>query len=125
MAPLRCPCLTGLPYNECCGPLHSGTTAAATAEQLMRSRYSAYAIGNADYLLKSWHPDTRPGELALDPDMRWYRLDILATEQGRLLDREGTVEFRAHYRTPDGPGEQHEVSRFTKHSGTWVYVDAV
>lgn len=91
----------------------------------MRSRYSAYAIGNADYLLKSWHPDTRPGELALDPDMRWYRLDILATEQGRLLDREGTVEFRARYRTPDGPGEQHEVSRFTKHSGTWVYVDAV
>ena len=117
--------MTGLPYNECCGPIHSGVTFAATAEQLMRSRYSAYAVGDVDYLLKSWHPDTRPHELALDPELRWYRLDILDTTAGGLLDREGAVEFRAHYRTPDGPGDSHEVSRFTKHSGTWVYVDAI
>lgn len=125
MTPLRCPCPTGLPYNECCGPFHSGVTHAATAEQLMRSRYSAYATGDTDYLLKTWHPKTRPSELTLDPELRWYRLDILATERGGLLDQAGTVEFRAHYRTPDGPGEQHEISRFTKHSGAWVYVDAV
>lgn len=91
----------------------------------MRSRYSAYAVGDVDYLLKSWHPSTRPVDLTLDPQLRWYRLDIIATEHGGLLDQDGTVEFRAHYRTPDGPGDQHEVSRFTKHAGNWVYVDAV
>lgn len=91
----------------------------------MRSRYSAYAVGDVSYLLASWHPDTRPDELTLDPLVRWYRLDILNATAGGLLDREGTVEFRAYYRTPDGPGDQHEVSRFTKHSGTWVYVAAI
>ena len=125
MAPLRCPCLTGLHYDECCGPIHAGTRAAATAEQLMRSRYSAYAVGDAHYLLASWHPETRPATLTLDVNMRWYRLDILATTRGGLLANDGTVKFRAYYRPPDGPGDQHEVSRFAKHAGAWVYVDAV
>ena len=125
MAPLHCPCLTGLPYDQCCGPLHTGTSTAATAEQLMRSRYSAYAVGDVSYLLRSWHPDTRPSDLSLDPELRWYRLDILNTTAGGLLEREGTVEFRAHYRTPDGPGDQHEISRFTKYDGAWVYVAAI
>ena len=66
----RCPCLSGLQYGECCGPFHSGDAFAPTAERLMRSRYSAFAVGDADYLLATWHPTTRPAELALDPEQR-------------------------------------------------------
>lgn len=121
----RCPCLSGSPYDECCGPFHAGAAAAPTAERLMRSRYSAYAVGDVAYLLRTWHPGTRPQELTLEPGVRWYRLDILATSRGGMLDTDGTVEFRAHYRAPDGAREQHEVSRFVRDSGAWVYVDAV
>jgi SEC-C motif-containing protein len=91
----------------------------------MRSRYSAFAVGDAAYLLRTWHPSTRPQQLVLDPDLRWYRLDILATHRGGMLDTDGTVEFRAHYRSPDGAGSQHETSRFLRDSGAWAYVDAV
>src|SRR3712207_8451687 len=67
MAPRRCPCGTGLPYAECCGRLHDGTATAGTAEQLMRSRDSAFAVGDPAYLLATWHPSTRPPSLDLDP----------------------------------------------------------
>src|SRR5690554_327348 len=119
----RCPCLSGSPYGECCARFHAGDAAAPTAERLMRSRYSAYAVGDVDYLLRSWHPATRPAELELDPGVRWYRLDILSTSGGGMLDTEGTVEFRAHYKSPDGAGAQHETSRFVRDAGAWVYLD--
>jgi len=123
MAPRRCPCGTGLPYAECCGRLHDGTTTAATAEQLMRSRYSAFAVGDPAYLLATWHPLTRPPSLELDPTVRWTGLDVLATSDGGLLATEGTVEFRARYRHEGGTGSQHEVSRFTRVDGAWRYLD--
>ncbi|MCU1582297.1 MAG: hypothetical protein JWO01_1685, partial [Microbacteriaceae bacterium] len=122
-ASLRCPCLSGLPYVECCGPFHRGA-AAPTAERLMRSRYSAYSTGLVDYLLDTWHPSSRPDELELDPGIRWYRLDILARSGGGILDRDGTVEFEAHYRLDGTAGVQHETSRFLKEGGRWLYVDA-
>jgi SEC-C motif-containing protein len=90
----------------------------------MRSRYSAFAVGDADYLLRTWHPLTRPETLELDPGLRWYRLDILRTAHGALGDSRGVVEFRAYYRHGDGAGEQHEVSRFQRESGRWFYVGA-
>ena len=123
MAPRRCPCGTGLPYAECCGPLHAGTGAAATAEQLMRSRYSAFAVGDPAYLLASWHPRTRPPALDLDPGVRWVGLDVLATRDGGLLSAEGTVEFRATWVAGGQRGEQHEVSRFVRDDGAWRYLD--
>ncbi len=125
MTTRACPCLSGLPYEECCGPLHGGETTAATAEALMRSRYSAFATGDVDHLLRTWHASTRPAELELDPELRWYRLDVLATSRGGLLDSAGTVEFRAYHRSPDGAGSQHEVSRFVREDGAWLYVDGV
>ena len=118
-----CPCQSGLPYDECCGAFHAGTYLAPTAERLMRSRYSAYAKNLRRYLLRTWHPSTRPEELELDPGLRWYRLDILARTRGGMLDTEGTVEFRASYRIQTQKGEQHEVSRFVKEDGRWFYVD--
>lgn len=90
----------------------------------MRSRYSAFVVGDVAYLLASWHPESRPAELTLDSSLRWYRLDILATSGGGMLDPRGTVEFRAHYRSPDGGGTQHELSRFVKEEGRWLYVGA-
>jgi SEC-C motif-containing protein len=123
--PRRCPCGTGLPLTECCGRFHDGTAAAGTAEQLMRSRYSAFAVGDAGYLLATWHPTTRPRTLELDPDVRWTGLDVLATTGGTLLGREGTVEFRAHYVRDGAAGTQHENSRFLREDGNWRYLDGV
>lgn len=120
----RCPCGTGLPYDECCGPFHGGTPA-PTAEHLMRARFSAFALGDAAYLRDSWHPRTRPARLDLDPEVRWYRLDVLRTERGGLLDADGVVEFRAYYRGPAGAGSLHEVSRFVREHGAWFYLDGV
>ena len=84
----------------------------------MRSRYSAFAVHDADYLLATWHPSTRPSKLRLRD--RWAGLDVLATSAGGLLDAEGTVEFVAHH----DAGEVHEVSRFVKDDGRWFYVGA-
>ena len=91
----RCPCGSGETYGACCGPLHDGSGRAATAEQLMRSRYSAFVVGDTTYLLASWHPSTRPTSLQLDAGTSWRFLEIVATSGGGLLDTEGVVEFRA------------------------------
>jgi SEC-C motif-containing protein len=120
----RCPCLSGLAYSECCAQIHRGLAQAPTAERLMRSRYSAFAVGDAAYLLHSWHPRTRPAVLELDADQRWFRLDILSTTRGTLLENEGTVEFRAFSKMSGDVVEQHEVSQFVKENGRWFYLAA-
>ena len=125
MSATRCPCLSGLTYDDCCGRLHAGSAVAQTAEQLMRSRYSAFAVGDTAYLLATWHHTTRPTSLELDPDQRWYRLDVLANREGGPFDTSGVVEFEAFYRAPAGAGSQHEASRFSREDGLWFYVDGV
>jgi SEC-C motif-containing protein len=125
MAERRCPCGTGLPLAECCGPLHAGTRVAATAEQLMRSRFAAFAVGDSAYLLATWHATTRPPELQLADDVHWTRLELAETTGGGLLSAEGTVEFRAHYRRDRSAGVQHERSRFLRQDGRWWYLDGV
>ena len=122
MDPTRCPCGSGLTCAGCCGRLHSGT-AAATAEQLVRSRYSAFAVGDAAYVSATWDPATRPPALDLDPDVRWTGLEVLATGGGGLFDAEGTVTFRAHSRAGGADHVQAERSRFRRVAGRWVYVD--
>jgi SEC-C motif-containing protein len=121
----RCPCLSGLTYGECCAPFHRGEGAAPTAERLMRSRYSAFVVGDAAYLLRTHHPSTRPASLELDPNVRWYRLDILGRSLGGILDTQGEVEFRARYRFDGEAGDQHERSKFVRDRGAWSYVSAV
>jgi SEC-C motif-containing protein len=91
----------------------------------MRSRFSAFAVGDTRYLLGTWHPRTRPRTLDLDRDVRWTRLDVLATTGGSLLSPEGTVEFRAHYVDERGAGAHHENSRFVRDGGQWRYLDGV
>jgi SEC-C motif-containing protein len=118
MTTRSCPC--GLPeaYEKCCGRFHAGA-AAPTAEALMRSRYSAFVQRDAGYLLRTWHPRTRPARLDLDPGMRWTGLEVLETRDGTAFHSAGTVTFRASYRG----GTLHERSRFERVDGAWVYVD--
>ncbi|MCZ7437397.1 YchJ family metal-binding protein [Micromonospora sp. WMMC241] len=120
-----CPCGSGRPYEDCCAPVHRGAATAATAEALMRSRFSAFVLGDADYLRHSWHSRTRPERLALDPGTRWTRLEVLETGQGGLFDSTGTVRFRAHYREDGRAGVLAELSRFAREDGRWVYLDAL
>ncbi|MBF4602175.1 YchJ family protein [Frigoribacterium sp. VKM Ac-1396] len=119
----RCPCLSGEAYGSCCGPAHHGTAPAPTAERLMRSRYSAFVLARASYLLETWHPATRPATLEVDPETRWFRLEIVGTRAGGPFDDDGTVEFEALFRDADGVGVQHEVSRFVRVDRRWLYVD--
>jgi SEC-C motif-containing protein len=91
----------------------------------MRSRYSAFVVGDERYLLDSWHPSTRPDTLELDPAQRWFGLEIRSTTLGGILDTTGTVEFAARFRLEGRVGEQHETSRFVRSASRWVYLGAV
>lgn len=119
-----CPCGLPAPYAACCARFHRGEPA-PTAELLMRSRYSAFAVRDAEYLLRSWHPTTRPPRLALDPREQWLGLEILDTQRGGLLDAEGEVTFRARYAAGNQAGATQERSRFVRLDGHWVYLDAL
>ncbi|MEU8629994.1 YchJ family metal-binding protein [Streptomyces sp. NPDC048669] len=120
------PCPCGLPaeYGACCGRLHAGA-AAPTCEALMRSRYAAFAVRDAAYLLRTWHPATRPDVLDLDPGVRWERLEILGTTEGSAFHTTGTVTFRAHFNDNGRADSLHEKSRFVRCEGAWVYESAV
>src|ERR1700691_1714199 len=110
--PLACPCGLGDDYASCCGRLHAGAPA-PTAESLMRSRYSAFAVGDAGYL---------PRTLSLDPALRWTRLAVLETHDGGLFDATGTVQFRAMYVKQGQRGVLAETSRFVRHNRHWTYL---
>lgn len=122
-SPDACPCGSGTSYAACCGRLHRGETA-DTAEELMRARYSAFAVRDESYLFRTWHPRTRPDSMALPAGRGWTRLVILRTEDGGPADDAGVVEFEAHFVAGGRPRVQHEVSRFERRRGVWVYVDA-
>lgn len=89
----------------------------------MRSRFTAFAVGDALYLLRSWHPSTRPSGLELDPDIRWTRLDIVQTVAGGPFDTSGIVSFEAFYREHGVQASMKERSRFVREGGVWSYVD--
>ena len=103
--------------------MHLGA-AADTAEALMRSRFSAFALGLDACLLSSWHPSTRPAALELDDGVVWLKLQIVDTVAGGPDDETGVVEFRASYRGAGGTaGVLHERSRFERVDGRWRYLD--
>ena len=114
-----CPC-GGDSLESCCGRYLSGADIAPGAEQLMRSRYSAYVLGNEAYLQGCWHASTRPAETIVDGKAKWLGLEVRAVQQ----QGEGaTVEFVARCRV-DGRGQRmHEISRFVREDGRWFYVD--
>ncbi len=112
-----------LPFANCCGLYlnRHDDTPAADADTLMRSRYSAFVLGRAEYLLATWHPSTRPTDLALDPAAKWLGLEV---RSHKLLDaNHAEVEFVARYRDGGRAVRLHERSRFVRESGRWFYVD--
>lgn len=119
----RCPCGTGRSFAECCAAFVEDGLPAPTAEQLMRSRYSAYALRRDDHVFRTWHPRTRPADVATDPALTWTGLRILASDAGGPDDATGTVEFRATWQVGQQSGAMHELSRFERRGGRWVYVD--
>lgn len=118
-----CPCGSGKPYAACCGAIHDGRRIAATAEQLMRSRYAAFALGLDDYLLQTWHPSTRPKAVELDDAMEWTGLVVEDTTGGDPWSDDGTVRFSASWRLGRHDGVLRETSRFALLDGRWVYVN--
>ena len=121
---MQCPCQSEKLFNVCCEPYHNGQTA-PTAEALMRSRYSAYVLKGDKYLYKSWSKTTRPSKKSLrqNQNTEWLGLSIVRTEQGTIFDSEGVVEFIARYVENGQEQKTHEVSRFIRENGKWVYLD--
>jgi SEC-C motif domain protein len=121
-----CPCGSGEHFGGCCGPLIGGADA-PTAERLMRSRFTAFVLGDAGHLERSWHPRTRPDRVDLDPDLRWTMLEIVDAAAGSADDVAGVVEFRAHWKDRSGAapasGVLHERSSFVRRAGRWFYLE--
>ena len=119
-----CPCGSGQAYAACCGRWHAGPLhlQAPDAEALMRSRYCAYARGLHDYLLATWHPNTRPASLEpVEPGLRWLGLEVRRhQEQG---EHNATVEFIARSKLGGRAHRLQETSRFVREGGRWFYVD--
>ena len=123
-----CPCGSALPYNDCCRDFHIGKAVPKTAEQLMRSRYSAFFFRLPDYLVSSQHPDTRTPNLLRElenmlPTVMWRSLTILSTSKGQTEDKKGKVEFTAQYHEAGELHEMYEHSRFRRYKGCWKYLD--
>ncbi|MGA2549308.1 MAG: YchJ family metal-binding protein [Burkholderiaceae bacterium] len=116
-----CPC-GGERYTECCGRFLDAGATPENAVQLMRARYCAYVLSRFEFLMSTWHPDTRPRHLP-DPQMRqarWLGLEIRDTESG---EESATVQFVARYRLAGRGHRLHEKSRFTRIAGRWFYHD--
>ncbi|MFM2483600.1 YchJ family protein [Celerinatantimonas yamalensis] len=119
-----CYCQSGLPYSQCCQPLHQGQPA-LTPLALMRARYSAFVLGLGDYLWHTHHPDYRKGlsiEILNQQDTQWVKLQIELHAYPQDMSF-GLVEFKAWYRQETGLGCLHERSRFVKLNDRWVYTD--
>ena len=123
----NCPCRTAadaLPYAACCARYHTGPLhlRAPTAEALMRSRYSAFVLDIADYLLATWHPSTRPARIEPNPTgLKWLGLEL---RHHALQDADhATVEFVARSKLAGRAQRLHETSRFEREGGRWFYLD--
>jgi len=130
MSKENCPCLSQQTYDQCCGKYHQSGGHAPTAEALMRSRYTAYVMGDAQYLFRTWHASTRPSlqSLKASGPQTLIALKILSTQAGGVDDQKGMVEFISSRFSPSMMGEieQHkEKSLFTRVKGNWVYIDAI
>jgi len=123
----NCFCGKKLEYKDCCGAIHSGELKAITAEELMRSRYSAFVLAIIDYILDTYSFETRPFDqreeiLLWSQSVEWLGLKIISTEKGCENDSVGWVEFEANFIEEGQKQIMHEKSFFQKENGTWVYV---
>lgn len=122
-----CLCGSHLASERCCALLHSGAKSAATAEELMRSRFTAYAQHNEAYLLATWDSSKRPDNIdfSKEDNVEWKRLEIIGTKKGGEKDVKGIVEFKAFYQMNGEEYAMHEISRFVRKDGKWFYLDGM
>lgn len=123
---LFCYCNKNLTYGNCCAKIHADITLAKTAEDLMRSRYSAFVLGKINYLMESHHSSTRLLNEKADIEtwaksVQWKKLQILDTVAGLENDEEGTVRFAATFKKKNKLKTIRENSKFVKENGHWVY----
>lgn len=123
-----CPCGSNKSLADCCLPAINGLKPAATAEALMRSRYTAHALAAIDYLWDTWSPKQRKGSskeaiAAWATSCEWLKLDIVETQAGQPDDHQGTVRFIAHYRQDGQTHQHHETSVFHQFARGWLYID--
>lgn len=110
-----------LPYAQCCGRWLESDTPAPDAESLMRSRYSAFVLERAPYLLHTWFPSKRPSQITFEPGVQWLGLEV--RQHQVLAADQAEVEFVARQRAPGGRAVRlHERSRFVREDGRWYYV---
>ena len=120
---MQCPCNPTKKYSDCCQKAHQNINSVTTAEQLMRSRYSAFVLANIDYLQKSHHSSTRPNKKekkeikSWTKSVNWVKLEVLNST-------EDTVEFKAYFMENGSINVIHENSKFVKENGYWVYLEA-
>ncbi len=125
-----CPCASRKPYDRCCGPFHAHAAWPETAEQLMRSRYSAYALGKVDYLIAT-RAEARRGEENREELASYCKtvscvgLKIVGREHGGPGDETGVVTFHASLQAQGRRSLHIETSSFARENGHWVYVDGV
>jgi SEC-C motif-containing protein len=127
---MNCPCTSGKQYAQCCEPVIRGARAAATAAELMRSRYSAYALGEIDWIYQSQLPEGRQfidrrATEEWSKRAEWQRLEVLEQTDGGADDAEGVVEFKAYYRMGDEAIAHHEIASFRRVDGVWYFVDGI
>ena len=125
--PAQCPCGSKAHYEMCCGMYHNNPGTAPTAEALMRSRYSAFALQNFDYIAKTQNLKEDTGQTADEIQdsngaTQWVQLEIIATEDGGPKDKTGMVEFAAHFKEGSNTGRLSERSLFEKKNGQWLYI---
>jgi SEC-C motif-containing protein len=124
---MNCNCGSGKTYVACCGVAHQDITAVITAEQLMRSRYTAFTLVKGGYLMESHHISTRPVSekeeiVAWAKSVEWIELKVVSTSKGLATDTEGTVAFKAYFKEKGNLNFIEENSRFVKENGVWYYL---
>lgn len=124
----ECPCKSGLEFEQCCEPYLSGAKKPPTAEALMRSRYSAYALGTVEYLYQTSGPRVRK-EFDADGSRKWSKaavwtgIEIIEVVEGGIDDESGNIEFVAHYKVKESDFNHHELAEFAKVNGEWRFMD--
>ena len=128
---LNCPCNSNNTYINCCELIHIDISKALTAEQLMRSRYTAFVKANGNYLNKSHHSSTRPKSkkekleiVEWAKSVTWIKLEIIGSQNGSINELEGYVEFKAYFLENGIINNIHENSKFVREHGHWVYLEA-
>lgn len=118
-----CPCGSENNYTQCCGRYIEAGELPEYPEQLMRSRYTAYALNNTEYLEKTWHKHTRPAQLQLNTEINWLSLEIIDTQNDQNDDNESWVKFTVKFKHGARLQSLHEHSRFLRENDQWLYVD--